>query len=181
MSGWFGIRLILTLAAELDCIRGQKWNSEQVIIFQMVILQRVRLVTGAKNIFAWIDVQLNSWNSGAFDKIVCNSYAASVVYLGRDCKNQSADQHHCTLSNLVLLGKLCEAVSFFANRSWGGVYYPMKWHPIKRVLWRKPPRRCWQKNIRKKQSPLLYARLVLAQDFHFALILWYVAKQIPIF
>ena len=36
--------------AEIDSIQTQKWNNKRVIFFQSVILQRVQLVTGAKNI-----------------------------------------------------------------------------------------------------------------------------------
>ena len=52
LSVWVGKILVLTLAVELDDIRGQKCNADQVIIFQTVILQHVRLVTGTKTIFA---------------------------------------------------------------------------------------------------------------------------------
>ena len=43
-------RFVSTLAAELDGIRSWKWNAEWEIVFQTVILQCVRLVTGTKNI-----------------------------------------------------------------------------------------------------------------------------------
>ena len=50
-----GKRFVSTLAAELDGTRGWKRNAKQVIIFQTVILQYIRLVNGAKNICAWIN------------------------------------------------------------------------------------------------------------------------------
>ena len=59
-SGWYGKRVFSNLAAELDGIRGQKWNAKRVIVFQKVILQRIGLVTGAKNIHAQTDARLNS-------------------------------------------------------------------------------------------------------------------------
>ena len=45
-----GKRFVPTLAVELDGIQGRKWNAERVIFVHTVILQRVLLVTGAKNI-----------------------------------------------------------------------------------------------------------------------------------
>ena len=48
-------RFVSTIAAEIDSIKGRKWNAEQAIVFQTVILQRVRLVTGVKNICARIN------------------------------------------------------------------------------------------------------------------------------
>ena len=50
--GQAGKRFVSTLALELDSIRGRKWNSERVIIFQMDILKRACLVSGPKNICA---------------------------------------------------------------------------------------------------------------------------------
>ena len=41
-------RFVWTITVELDRIQNQKWNAERAIIFQTVILQRVRLVPGAK-------------------------------------------------------------------------------------------------------------------------------------
>ena len=75
--------VISTPTAELDGIRGCKWNAERVIIFQTVTLQHVQLVTGTKHICAIIDDRLDSWNSGEFDELICDSYAAAMGYLGR--------------------------------------------------------------------------------------------------
>ena len=73
-------RFVSTLAAELEVRRGQKWNAEQVIVFQTVILQRVHIITGAKNICTIINIRLNLWNSREFDELVIESYAASTGY-----------------------------------------------------------------------------------------------------
>ena len=48
--GRFGEMFVSNLAEDLNVILGQKWKADRVIIFQTVILQRVRLVTGTKNI-----------------------------------------------------------------------------------------------------------------------------------
>ena len=111
---------ILTLAAELNFIQGRKWNAEQVIVFQTVILQRVRLVTGTKNIRVQINTRLYPWNIGAFDELVNDSCAAAVGYMGRAHGNQNLEQRHCTFSNFVLCGKFFEAVIFFCERESGG-------------------------------------------------------------
>ena len=59
-----------------------------------------------------------------FDELVCDSYAGATGYLGRDRRNQSADQHHRTLKNIVLRGKLREAVRLVCERESGGVLLP---------------------------------------------------------
>ena len=40
-SGRIGKSLVSNLVAELNGIRGQKWNAEQATVFQTVILQPV--------------------------------------------------------------------------------------------------------------------------------------------
>ena len=52
LSGRVGKIFVSTLAAEIGGIRGRKYNAEQEIVFQTVILQQFHLVTGAKNIHA---------------------------------------------------------------------------------------------------------------------------------
>ena len=102
----------MTLVAELGSLRGQKWNIKRVIIFQSVILQCVQLVTGAKNIWAWMNVELNSWNSGAFDELVCDSYAVATSYLGKAHRDKNSKQQIHTLLDLFIRGKLCKAIRF---------------------------------------------------------------------
>ena len=75
-------------------------------------MQRVHLVTGAKNICAQIDSRLESWNKGKFDELVGDSYAATKGYLGREHRNQSANQRHHKFSTFVIRGKLRETVRF---------------------------------------------------------------------
>ena len=94
------------------------------IFFQMVILKNVQLITGARNITALIDDGIDSWNRGAFDKIVCESYAAAIDYLGRSHGNQNAEQRHRTFSNLFQRGKLRDDVIFFYKWETGGILKP---------------------------------------------------------
>ena len=58
-------RFVWTITVELDGILNQKWNAERAIIFQTVILQRVRLVPGAKKICdlinSHLDASTTSW------------------------------------------------------------------------------------------------------------------------
>ena len=53
---------------------------------------------------------MEQWS--AFDELVYDSYAAATGYLGRARRNQSSDQCHSTLLNLVLRGKFHEAIRF---------------------------------------------------------------------
>ena len=65
------------------------------------------------------------WNRGAFDELVNDSYTTTNWYSGRAHWNQDAEQCHRTFSNLVLRGKLCEAVIFVCEQE-TGVFLSLK-------------------------------------------------------
>ena len=44
------MEVVETLVVKLDVIWNQHWNTERVIVFQTVILKRIRLLPGARNI-----------------------------------------------------------------------------------------------------------------------------------
>ena len=67
-SGLVVKKFVSILLVDLNAIRSQKLNSKRVIFFQSVILQRVRLVTGTKNICAGIKFQLNFWIHDVIDE-----------------------------------------------------------------------------------------------------------------
>ena len=63
---WF----ITTISVEIDEIRNQQWNVKRAIIFKRIILQRVRLVSGARNIRDRNIPCLDLWNKGAYEDLV---------------------------------------------------------------------------------------------------------------
>ena len=120
-------RFVSTITLELDGIRNRKWNAERAIIFQTVILQRVRLVTGAKNIRDRINSHLDSWNKGTYKKLVQDSYSAAPYYLGKSHKTKNGEQCHLNFLSIIIRRKLCEAVRFICDRETGGVLLPSYW------------------------------------------------------
>ena len=100
---------------ELDRVCARKWNSERVIVFQSVILKCAEGVNNSKHIRACILFRLNFWNCGAFDKLVKDTFNSVIGYLGKSCGIQTEEQRHRKFSNLVLKGKLREAVQFFCK------------------------------------------------------------------
>ena len=84
-----------------------------------------------------IESWLTSWNHGAFDKLVYYSYKMATGYLGKAHRNQNTEQHHFMFLIIVLRGKLCKTISFFANWNQGGWCNLTKCHRAKRVLWMK--------------------------------------------
>ena len=49
-SGKVGKRLVGILSVELDRVRARKWNTERVIVFQSVIVQRAQGVNNPAQI-----------------------------------------------------------------------------------------------------------------------------------
>ena len=92
-----------------------------MIVFHMVILKRICLVTGVKNICALIDAGLNLWNSRVFDELVCDSYAADTDYLGGVLIDANPILKYCSTWEIlqVRLINLQMVVG-------GGLYNPMK-------------------------------------------------------
>ena len=119
-SSYFGEMFVLTLAAELNGIRGNKCNVQKATVFHTVILQHVLLVSGAKNIRVLINNRLDLWNSRSFKELVNDFYSVSTMYLVRAHGTQNQEQHHRTFSNLVLHGKLREAIRFVFKWETGG-------------------------------------------------------------
>ena len=52
------------------------------------------------------------------------TYNSAMGYLGKACGNHTEEHHHITFLNLVLKGKLYEAVRFVCDMEKGGVFQP---------------------------------------------------------
>ena len=60
-------RFIAIFGVEINVIQARNWKADQVIAFQLVILQCVQIFTDAKNIHAQIKFRIDFWNCGAFE------------------------------------------------------------------------------------------------------------------
>jgi hypothetical protein len=69
-KGAVGKRFVEELAVIIQGIISRKWNAERFIIFQMVILQRARGVSGSGAIRARIINRLDAWKRGEFLSLV---------------------------------------------------------------------------------------------------------------
>ena len=83
-------------------------------------------VHNAKHIHARILFQLSFWNRGEFDKLSENTFNKATGFPGKDCNIQNEDQRHRKFSNLVLKGKLREAVIFVCAWETGRGLQPNK-------------------------------------------------------
>ena len=115
-----------TLSVHLYGVCTRNWNSERVIIFQSVILQRVQGVNNyaqiCKSIFFWFDC----CNRGAFSKLVKEAYNSAMGYLGKARGVQTEEQCHQTFSNFTPKWTLCKAVQFVYVRENGGFFQTNK-------------------------------------------------------
>ena len=124
LSGRIGRRFAGTLTVEINGIWNWHWNAERVIVFQTVILQRVRLVSVAINIRNQIPSLIDLWNRGAYDELVQDSYIEAVYVLGNNYGTQTQEKHHSTFSNLAMCRKLREDILFICERKTGEFFYP---------------------------------------------------------
>ena len=115
-SGKFGKIFFVILSVELDRVCTRKWNTERVIIFQSVILKRSQGINNYVKICKRILLRLDCWNRGALDKSVKDMYNTDMGYLGKARGNKTDKQRHRTFSNIVLKGRLREAVQFVCDR-----------------------------------------------------------------
>ena len=107
---------LVILYVEIDRVRSRKWNSERVIVFQSVILQCAQGVDNSAKIRNRILFQLDLWNRGAFDDLMKDIYNSAMGYLRKSCGSQTMEELHREFLNLVLEGKLREAVHFVYDR-----------------------------------------------------------------
>ena len=74
---------------DLDGINNRQWNAERVIVFQTVVLQRVCLVSGSKNLLEQIFSHLDLWSRGTFGELVQDLYRAREEFLGNNRGTQT--------------------------------------------------------------------------------------------
>ena len=83
---------------------------ERVIFFRRVILKRVSQVSGSRNIRERIDSHPNLWNKVAKKDLVKDYHRDMEEALGNKHGTPNQEKRHHNSSNLVLRGKLREAV-----------------------------------------------------------------------
>ena len=110
------------LPVELDGVHARKWNADRLITFKSVILQCVQGVNNSAKVRKRILFRLYWWNRWAFDKLVKDTYNSDMGYLQKSRGNQTKEQRHRLLSNLVLKVKFREAVQFVFEIEKGGVF-----------------------------------------------------------
>ena len=102
-------------------MRDRQWNSERIIVFQKVILQRAQHVTKSHAIRRRIGKQLDSWEAGCHGMIMEETLHTCAQYLTVACREESEGNRAQTYHSQVLRGKLQTAVRWITEREMGGV------------------------------------------------------------
>ena len=124
-----GKRFVNLLANEFKGVRLRQWNSERVIVFAAVILNRRSNVKEAKEIKKVIQQRLDMWEAGQFTAL-CNEVMKGAESVAPFCtagdwKEDGVSENVAARYNsMVLSGKIRSAVRFATERGQGGPYSP---------------------------------------------------------
>ena len=164
-----GLKFVSAIATYLSGIWYLKWNAKRVIIFQTVILQRVRLRTGIKIFANELMLGLNHGTKACLMNLceILTSYPKDT-WGGLAVINVPSS---ITVHSLFLFCmEYCASPSdLFIN--WiqgGGGYYPIIWRMIKQVLRIKLLQRSWWKISARKTSPQFYIRGVRRNTYFYS-------------
>ena len=145
-------KFINLLTTEINNVVQRKSNSEKVIIYMSVILQKSRDIKKSKDVKALLEHRMSLWQSEQLNTVVNLAVFASNTYKCSE-KNQSLDQIVRVFQRLLLQGKIWDATNFVLNSTRkGGNLEPESIDPktgldVKTVLERKHPPKSKPSNI----------------------------------
>ena len=115
-NGRFGQRFVYTLDVELKVVRQRRWNSERLIVFHTVILQRARRMTGSVANRWVINCRLDAWEAGAFRMLAEDKARTFTQYLFTSRGEDTAEHRAKIFHGLVLWVKLSSAIRWITDR-----------------------------------------------------------------
>jgi hypothetical protein len=120
-SGPIGRRFVRLLTKELEGIKSRKWNSEKFLVYQMVILQRSKEVSGAGSIKRRLSKRMDAWEAGKLSMLVQDTEQTALAQLAKAQGTLTPEQRAKVYARLVLQGKLRAAVRWITEREKGGI------------------------------------------------------------
>ena len=108
-------KFIHLLTTKINNIVQRKSNSEKVIVFMSVILQKSKDIKKSKDVKALLERRMTLWQKEEFDTVVNSALFASNTYKRSEKKKQSLDQIARIFQRLLLQGKIREATNFVLN------------------------------------------------------------------
>ena len=124
-SGAVGRRFIKMLTTEMAGIKARKWNSERMIVFTIVMLQRERDVIKRRDIIKRITKRMDLWEAKKHSTLINDTLRSNLtLQKPRKKSNEPADHTEKVFARLLLQGKLRQAVRWVTGREKGGVLHP---------------------------------------------------------
>jgi hypothetical protein len=102
----------------------RQWNSERFLIFQNVILQRVRTVKRSRDIRQRLTRRMDAWELGKFRMLVEDTIRVKEAALSFKQGTTSAEQRAKIFNSKMLQGDICGAVRYLTERDQGGILFP---------------------------------------------------------
>ena len=121
--GKVGRRFLTTLIFEFQGVRERRWNSERVITYIMVTLQRGTGVRRSADIRRRIDRRMDLWVEQCFDTLVSDTLVESTAP-PQPRRAKAKDQADRAFNDAVQSGRLRQAVRRLTARAGGGVLGP---------------------------------------------------------
>ena len=124
-SGAVGRRFIKMLTTEMAGIKARKWNSERMIVFTIVMLQRERDVIKRRDIIKRITKRMDLWEAKKHSTLINDTLRSNLtLQKPRKKSTEPADHTEKVFARLLLQGKLRQAVRWVTGREKGGVLHP---------------------------------------------------------
>ncbi|WP_288993061.1 hypothetical protein, partial [uncultured Marinobacter sp.] len=120
-KGKVGHRFLEMITDNIEGVISRKWNSERWIVFQMVILQCSRDVSGAKGIRDRLTRRMNDWRDGNFLALVQETERDMKTYLTSKRNGTTTEQRAKIFNQKMLRGELRSAVRFLTETEVGSV------------------------------------------------------------
>ena len=148
-NGRWAHRFLTTLTDLWVGVIQRRWNSERPLVFQAVILRRVRGITRFHDVKPVVWGRLDAWDAGRYVALVKEVEEANLDSGGGGRRVDVRRQDEATslarrYDAMVLGGKVRAAVRMVTNRGTGGPYRPndldsKSGRPVINVLWEKHP------------------------------------------
>ena len=123
--GPIGRSFIAQLIVEFEGVMNQDWNSERLLVFQIVILQKTRRITDARSIKLKIKSRLLDWSLGKHQILVESTIADSRSFCSNRSSQKVPEEEIGKLFNSLLLqGKLRPAVRLATERGSSSLLMP---------------------------------------------------------
>ena len=123
-NGNVGRKFVETLAQEIDLVAEKKTNSERLIVYQVLILQREALVSKSADVRRLIGKRLEMWENGLYDALMHDAERCDRTFgHGNNARRQ---EQECALTErifhrLMIEGKVRSAVRWITERERGGL------------------------------------------------------------